>query len=127
MELPSLHHIMRGVESEYRLLLMFYNADSEKNESAAIELSEAYLCANVASTHRRLMTTTNGYLRLSPVKAEKGDIICILLRSSRPIILRPSGERYLIVGDCYVQGIMEGEAMAWLDTRKCQMETFILG
>jgi hypothetical protein len=22
---------------------------------------------------------------------------------------------------------MEGEAMAWLDTRKCQMETFILG
>jgi hypothetical protein len=110
-----------------RLLLMYYNLDGEKNESAAIELSEAYFFTNVASINRRLMTTTNGYLGLRPVKAEKGDIMCILLGSSRPIALGPSGERYLIVGDCYVHGIMEGEAMAWLETRECQMETFVLG
>jgi hypothetical protein len=106
---------------------MYYNLDSEKNESAAIELSEAYLFTNVASINRRLMTATNRYLGLRPVKAEKGDTMCILLGSGRPIILRPSGERYLIVGDCYVHVIMEGEAMAWLETRECQMEIFVLG
>jgi hypothetical protein len=92
-----------------RLLLMYYNLDGEKNESAAIELSKACLFTNVTSINRRLMATTNRCLGLRPVKAEEENIMCILLGSSRPIILRPSGERYLIVGDCYVHGIMEGK------------------
>lgn len=64
---------------------------------------------------KRLCRTTNGRLALLPMFAEPGDVICILAGAKWPFALRRIGKttnRYTLVGDCYVHGIMDGEAVA---------------
>lgn len=66
-------------------------------------------------THnRRLFTTIKGYIGLSPRPIQEGDIICVLSGCPVPFVLRPSGERYRLVGECNVHGIMKDETIqAW--------------
>lgn len=40
-------------------------------------------------------------------------MICLLYGSGAPAILRPQGNHYLLVGNCYVHEIMNGEALEW--------------
>lgn len=50
-------------------------------------------------------------LGLAPRDARVADIICILCGCSVPVILRPvENERYILIGECYLHGMMEGEA-----------------
>jgi hypothetical protein len=64
----------------------------------------------------------------APRTAEESDTICILPGCSTPLIIRPEGEgnRFKVIGECYIQGIMEGEIMEWLKTGKVQLETINL-
>jgi hypothetical protein len=66
----------------------------------------------------RLITTDKGYFGLAPFSAEPGDKVCILYGGAVPFLLRPRGENYLLVGECYVHGIMHGEALEWYDHEK---------
>lgn len=43
-----------------------------------------------------------------------------------PVVLRPVGKRYEVVGECYVDGFMKGEAMESLDAGKYQLESITL-
>lgn len=43
-----------------------------------------------------------------------GDVVCVLFGNKVPFCLRPMGRRYLLVGECYVHGLMKGEAMDML-------------
>jgi hypothetical protein len=38
-------------------------------------------------------------------------VVCVLYGGQTPFILRPKVERYQFIGECYVHGIMEGEAL----------------
>ncbi|KAI1453486.1 HET-domain-containing protein [Annulohypoxylon moriforme] len=68
--------------------------------------------ANGASKNRRFARTSKGYYVLGPAVMEKDDIICVLFGGKMPFCLRPLGEeRYMLVGECYVHGLMKGEAM----------------
>jgi hypothetical protein len=50
-----------------------------------------------------------------PKAAETGDCIRVFQGSSVPHVLRPARNRhYVLVGDCYVHGILKGEL--FLDT-----------
>jgi hypothetical protein len=42
---------------------------------------------------------------------QKGDLVCILLGCSYPVILRRQGEMFKFVGEAYVEGLMLGAAM----------------
>ena len=57
---------------------------------------------------------------LAPSKAQEEDLVCILNGCSVPVILRKTGLRsdqnssdhyYEFIGECYVHGMMDGEAM----------------
>lgn len=52
--------------------------------------------------------TANGYMGYGP-KCQSGDLICILFGCSVPLILRPQDGGYIILGQCFVLGIMNGE------------------
>ncbi|KAF8863011.1 hypothetical protein BDZ45DRAFT_738690 [Acephala macrosclerotiorum] len=43
----------------------------------------------------------------------KGDIVCVLLGTNLPTILRPNlpGTTFSIIGHCYIHGLMHGEAL----------------
>jgi hypothetical protein len=52
---------------------------------------------------------------MGPTVLEVGDEVWILAGADVPLILRPSassGEEYRLVGEAYVHGIMQGEAVA---------------
>ncbi|KAK0124903.1 hypothetical protein ONS96_008781 [Cadophora gregata f. sp. sojae] len=80
------------------------------------------LRANVL--HRQLMISKKGYIGLGPVPAKKGDLICVLYGCSVPIVLRKVGKHYILVGECYVHGLMDGEALDLLAIGKATEKEF---
>ncbi|KAF9893477.1 hypothetical protein FE257_010789 [Aspergillus nanangensis] len=66
---------------------------------------------------RRVMRTQNGYIGLAPPGAQKGDQVVLLEGGRVPYLLRKvDDESYKLVGECYVHGIMYGEAF---DEERC--------
>lgn len=65
----------------------------------------------------RKMMRTHATHRVGLVsyEARVGDMICVLYGCSVPVILRPWQEKtksgYQIIGECYVEGIMDGQTM----------------
>jgi Heterokaryon incompatibility protein (HET) len=76
---------------------------------------------------RRLMTTETGYIGLGPLASRKGDKVCVLFGCSTPVVLRPlPNGGYKFIGECYVHGIMEGEAIAMLEKEELVKQPFFL-
>ena len=61
---------------------------------------------------RILATLDRGYVVLGPRSCEAGDLVCILRGCSVPVLLRRNGDlgTYTFIGECYVHGMMDGEA-----------------
>ncbi|CAG8949911.1 hypothetical protein HYFRA_00004241 [Hymenoscyphus fraxineus] len=88
-----------------------------------------------ATIRRRFFRTKNGHFGLGPPKTQRGDCVYVLLGGQTPFILRPAGGRsirrdrnypmlghqkvacYEVIGDCYVDGLMNGEAMGDWENR----------
>ncbi|CEI61598.1 hypothetical protein FVEN_g9319 [Fusarium venenatum] len=69
---------------------------------------------------KRVAITGSGYLCLVPWPTRAGDRIALLQTGRTPYVLRQSGEKWKIIGDCYVHGIMSGEA--WNDEKCIDIE-----
>ena len=67
-----------------------------------------YACKN-----RSFISTKEGYIGLAPKAAEPGDQVAIILGCRKPMLLRPtlSGLQYQVVGECFVNGLSNGEAL----------------
>jgi hypothetical protein len=64
--------------------------------------------------HRNLLISDRGYIGLGPIAARKSDMICVLYGCSVPVILRKVSGYYIFIGECYVQGLMDGQALELL-------------
>lgn len=88
---------------------------------------------------RRLFLTVNGFLGMGPDCIREGDILCILSVWGLPFILRPvepktqtpsdtvieipgarpvAEKQFRLVGECYVEGLMQGETISALNQEK---------
>jgi hypothetical protein len=65
----------------------------------------------IMQSGRRLITTTTGYIGLAPSGVKRGDKVCVLLGCHVPLILRPMGDHFQVIGDAYIHGVMHGEAV----------------
>jgi hypothetical protein len=74
----------------------------------AIDFSERFQPAVVC-------VTEGGYVGLVPGSACKGDTIAVLYGGAVPFCLRRSdeGSMYHLLGECFIHGIMHGEALAF--------------
>ncbi|MCJ1388737.1 hypothetical protein MMC18_001586 [Xylographa bjoerkii] len=65
---------------------------------------------------RRFFVTNKGYFGIGPAELEEGDQIYVLAGGKHPFALRPSSmpqpDTFELVGDCYVHGVMDGEAVS---------------
>lgn len=86
----------------------------------AVQIMQKNLCC------RKLTTTRDGRIGIVPTGAEQGDIICILLGCSTPLLVRPFDGRYKLIGECYVHGIMKGECIDQLEHGKYKLEDIML-
>ncbi|KAL5328035.1 hypothetical protein ACEPPN_005742 [Leptodophora sp. 'Broadleaf-Isolate-01'] len=60
---------------------------------------------------RALFRTKEGHIGLCPAPARVGDLIVIAYGCATPLVLRPTLDRYTVGGECYVSGLMNGEAL----------------
>ncbi|KAH7330418.1 heterokaryon incompatibility protein-domain-containing protein [Rhexocercosporidium sp. MPI-PUGE-AT-0058] len=61
---------------------------------------------------RSFIITSKGYIGLAPLKTEIGDLVTVLEGGYVPFVLRElDGGGYRLVGESFVHGIMEGEAL----------------
>lgn len=85
---------------------------------------------------RRLAITRAGALALCPAATEVGDLISIFCGGRMPFILRGvdmcrteqeavDGKAFLLVGECFMHGIMYGDAIKDYNEARA-LETFLL-
>jgi hypothetical protein len=81
-------------------------SSSERNEYQKLMQRTSYIM-NFCITKKRLA----GYLQQG---SQEADVICIFAGSTVPHIIRklPNGY-YQLIGEAYIHGIMDGEAMDW--------------
>lgn len=75
---------------------------------------------------RKFVTTESGYFALCPMIVQPGDVVCLLLGGATPYCLRPVGDHFLFLGECYVHGFMHGEGLAMLDSGGLTSRSFEL-
>ncbi|KAG9232809.1 heterokaryon incompatibility protein-domain-containing protein [Amylocarpus encephaloides] len=94
---------------------------------------EVYSSFDRASKGRRLMITESGYIGWAPDnmygeaddQTMPGDLIAVVFGCSTPVVIRPVGHHFQILGEAYVEGIMEGEAMDFLASGKIESRDFV--
>jgi hypothetical protein len=85
---------------------------------------------------RRLIRTTIGQsddnLGLAPESVKEGDLICIVYGCSVPVVLRKCSEErsnkctFVLIGECYIHGMMDGEAFRILQEMDIEKRVFEL-
>jgi Heterokaryon incompatibility protein (HET) len=87
--------------------------DSEQISFVDTEDLKEWQTAMVSAVHnRRFSVTARGRMILAPLDVRCDDLICVLNGGDVPFVLRPIDRgTYQLVGECYVHGLMNGEAI----------------
>jgi hypothetical protein len=95
-----------------------YGADIDSNIPHALDLG----------THwRKLAIMTSDHLGALPHPARVGDVICVLFWYSVSAVLRERDDcSYEFVGECYMDGFMDMEAVRMLEEGKRKVQHFEL-
>ena len=63
------------------------------------------------TANRRLIRTEKGYIGLAGMMVRKGDVIILCKGGKLPLVVRRENNKsYKLIADCYVHGVMSGEA-----------------
>ncbi|KAI0205232.1 hypothetical protein F4808DRAFT_410991 [Astrocystis sublimbata] len=107
------------LEEAYNTLLHKVTADGTADgNSYHLHLDAAY--------NRRIFFTDKAYIGLGPSMTVEGDLLCILFGGATPMILRPLGDSYRLIGECYVYDLISGEAVRDRRKRGGRVENFNL-
>ncbi|KAK5114162.1 hypothetical protein LTR62_002732 [Meristemomyces frigidus] len=117
----QLRNHSRPVERDDIDVLQVYIREAERRHAvyggdALITLNDAFSSHLTAVLDRRLFRTTKGWIGVCPKAAICGDHVFVLGDCSVPVVLQAveaasgSEVKYRVLGHCYMQGIMEGEA-----------------
>ncbi|KAH6711009.1 heterokaryon incompatibility protein-domain-containing protein [Leptodontidium sp. MPI-SDFR-AT-0119] len=74
--------------------------------------------------HRRFFVTKKGYMGLGPQGILPWDTVCVLFGGDTPYVLRKKEGCWQFIGECYVHGIMKGEAVRVLKDGVDEGEVF---
>lgn len=89
----------------------FESIQDEADDVDRAAISAYYQNVMRASVLRRFCITTKGYMGLFPASTRTGDHIILLAGGRTPYVVRRCGRgKWKLVGECYVRGIMHGEA-----------------
>jgi hypothetical protein len=75
------------------------------------DIHEGVTGPHPATFRRRLIMTEQGYLGLTAEHVKVDDAVAICLGGQLPFILRRVLNYYTLIGEAYIHGIMDGEAM----------------
>ena len=55
--------------------------------------------------------SVRGGFGIVPEATKTGDMLCLLFGAPLPFVLRPVGDNFTIVGECYIENFMQGEGL----------------
>jgi hypothetical protein len=89
-------------------------AKDEDHQNWISEVSRIYAGfveqRSLVTRFRGFFISKMGYMGIGPLRAEEGDILCILPGCNTPLLIRKRNEFYVLVGECFAWGLMNGEA-----------------
>jgi len=113
--IPAAEHLPRFEQTLHSLPSVLKHSEGDQVDLPADDATLRYLYQLWKNwTGRAFFTATEGYIGLAPSSARPGDVICIILGCESPLCLRPSPTsptHFQVVGECYVWGLMDGEAL----------------
>jgi hypothetical protein len=96
-----------------------YNGDARETlaKVGANGVAFEFIVAAAAAFNRRsAFSTAQGLVGMCPLLVKPSDMVVILFGGRTPYILRKTSDHYRLISDCYVYGIMDGEAIRmWQD------------
>jgi hypothetical protein len=109
-----------------------YFTDMIPDGASELDYKEVYSCFDRTSKGRRFITTEKGLIGWGPDnmygsdddQTKKGDLVAIIFGCSTPLVIRPHGRYFQVVGDAYLQGLMDGEALKSLETEGFHVQDF---
>jgi len=113
---PSVTKLRQTFRRGMRVL----EAINSKGKGEVVDLGEEGFVQRLHDTKalrrmgRRLCTTREGRVGMAPLRAKRGDVVCLLFGCSVLVVLRgcEKGEgEYEFVGECYLDGFMDGEGV----------------
>lgn len=113
--IPTRDEVEKLQNDDERLKEVVYG---HKVDTVRPDKSRFEACLAVYSRRRVLFRTKLGYIGLGFDTTETGDQVWILAGARTPFVLRsvgdgiPNQEKFQLVGECYVHGVMRGEAVA---------------
>jgi len=80
-----------------------------------------------ACYQRLFFATRSGLTGVGPREMLPGDVVALLYGGKMPFLLREDGDgRYKLVSDCYVHGIMDGEAVTMVENGIIEENDYVL-
>jgi hypothetical protein len=70
---------------------------------------------------RKLATTKGGYIAMVPRNVKRGDVVIVLLGCNFPVLVRPCGLYFRVLGECYVHGLMDGQVFGLAKSGKTSL------
>jgi hypothetical protein len=113
-------------EKERALPPLLRGLDGHYNEDT-LKKSRYDHALYVAMRARRFFVTKAGSMGLGTPTMEAGDIVAVLYGCGLPVVLRAHGEYHTVLGTCYVDGIMDGEAVRKFHAQGRKEDVFIIG
>lgn len=87
-----------------------------RNPPSGTSTDPSYICKG-----RQFPVTASNSIGLVPKLANVGDEIYLLAGGKFLYVLRPQGDCYRLIGECYIHGLMDGEALKVLQSGKKQL------
>jgi len=122
LNLDTLKDAARGLDM---LKDMIYNQSNDGPDTAPDSTFSDFLRRSNLDSDRVILTR-DGYIGRCRNTVDTGDLVCVLLGCAMPMVLRPTGGPYNVVGEAYLAGIMHGEAMTAFQEGKKTLREFEL-
>ena len=108
-------HHENDFNSYWKIMQQFdleLKSDSIWDDHDLVRVSNVENNAIEIARERRFCMSESGCMGWIPKAGKKGDIISVLCGCSVPVLLRPRGNAYEVIGTCYIHPIMDGETVA---------------
>jgi len=109
-----------------RLVRLLFGSDwpepSPDEDTSGVEI----IAYRHARSGGRLFYTETGEVGQGPACTAVGDVVCVLFGGGAPFVLRPHDGRWILLGECYLPGWMNGEVVDKLDKGLVEEEWFTI-
>jgi len=96
-----------------------HDLEQDPTDDAFLRVRQGQTCSG-----RRFFVTKKGYYGVGPEETSAGDQVCVLFGTIAPFVFRPMGRQLALVGESYLHGFMNGEAIVEMEEGRLKSTKF---